>query len=146
MLDDAAWKDAPIAKEFIEWRPDANTPEKYENRTEVRILYDNNSIYIGGYCHELTSDSISRELVGRDVVGTNDFVGVIFDTYNDKINASGFYVTPLSEQFDAKYSNTGGEDPSWSAVWYSESKILKDGWTFEMRIPLFCTPVQPEGN
>lgn len=146
LLNDTAWINAPMAADFIEWRPNANTPENYNNRTEVRILYDDNSIYIGGYCHELTSDSISRELVGRDVVGTNDFVGVIFDTYNDKINASGFYVTPLSEQFDAKYSNTGGEDGSWSAVWYSESKIQKDGWTFEMRIPYSALRFSPKGT
>ena len=146
VLDDAAWKSAPAAKDFVEWRPNANTSEQFNNRTEVYILYDNSSVYIGGYCHELTPDSISRELVGRDVVGTNDFVGVIFDTYNDKINASGFYVTPLSEQFDAKYSNTGGEDPSWSAVWYSESKILKDGWTFEMRIPYSALRFSPKGS
>lgn len=146
VLDDEAWKVAPVAKDFIEWRPNANTPENYNDRTEVYILYDNTSIYIGGYCHELTSDSISRELVGRDVVGTNDFVGVIFDTYNDKINASGFYTTVLGEQFDAKYSNTGGEDESWNAVWYSEAKILKDGWTFEMRIPYSALRFSTKGT
>jgi hypothetical protein len=64
-------------------------------------------------------------------------VGVIFDTYHDKINASGFYVTPYGEQFDAKYSNASDneEDGSWNAVWDSESKIHADGWSFEMRIP-----------
>ena len=90
---------------------------------------------LGGYCHERSKDSVSKELVGRDVIGVNDYVGVIFDTYRDRINGFGFYVTPLGEQFDAKYSTTNGEDGSWSAVWDSESKIVSDGWTFEMRIP-----------
>ena len=135
VLDDEAWKTAPVAKDFIEYRPKPGAPEDYNNRTEVYILYDNTSIYVGGYCHEKNAASISKELAGRDLVGSNDFVGIIFDTYNDKINGSGFYVTPLGEQYDAKYSNTNGEDASWNAVWYSESKIVKDGWTFEMRIP-----------
>ena len=134
-LNEAAWKEALPANNFIEWRPDAGKPEAYTNRTEIYFLYDNTGIYIGGYCHERTKDSISKELVGRDVVGINDFVGVIFDTYYDKINAVGFYVTPLGEQFDAKYSNTAGEDPSWNAVWHSEAQIQSDGWTFELRIP-----------
>lgn len=133
--DDAAWKATRPATGFVEMRPNFGAIENDASRTEVYILYDNVSIYIAGYCHERSKDSISKELVGRDVVGVNDFVGVIFDTYHDKINATGFYVTPLGEQYDAKYSNTSGEDESWNGVWQSESKIVADGWTFEMRIP-----------
>ena len=136
-LDEAAWKEAVPATNFVEWRPNAGKVEDSTNRTEVYLLYDNTSVYIGGYCHERTQDSVAKELVGRDNVGVNDFVGVIFDTYYDKINASGFYVTPLGEQFDAKYSNAtdNEEDGSWNAVWDSESKLHADGWSFEMRIP-----------
>ncbi|HEU4902469.1 MAG TPA: DUF5916 domain-containing protein, partial [Flavisolibacter sp.] len=136
-INEAAWKEAVPATDFVEWRPNAGVAENSSNKTVVYFLYDNTSVYIGGYCYERTRDSISRELVGRDVVGVNDFVGVIFDTYHDKINASGFYVTPYGEQFDAKYSNNGNneEDASWNAVWDSEAKIHADGWSFEMRIP-----------
>lgn len=146
VLDDAPWKTAPVAKDFVEWRPNAGANEKQESRTEVYLLYDNTSIYVAGYCHEKTADSISTELAGRDKVGSNDFVGVIFDTYNDKINGSGFYVTPLGEQYDAKYSNTSGEDDSWNAVWYSEAKIVADGWTFEMRIPYSALRFSAKGT
>ncbi len=134
-LDEAEWKQATVATRFVEWRPNFGAVEDSSTRTEIYLLYDDVSIYVGGYCHERSKDSISKELVGRDVVGVNDYVGVIFDTYNDKINGFGFYVTPLGEQFDAKYSTTNGEDGSWSAVWNSESRIVADGWTFEMRIP-----------
>ncbi|HEX2533264.1 MAG TPA: DUF5916 domain-containing protein, partial [Chitinophagaceae bacterium] len=134
-LEEAAWKEAVPATGFMEWRPDPGKPENPAVRTEIYLLYDNTSVYVAGYCHERTKDSISKELVGRDVVGVNDFVGVIFDTYNDRINGFGFYVTPLGEQFDAKYSSTAGEDGSWNGVWDSESRIVADGWTFEMRIP-----------
>lgn len=130
-----AWKIADPAKDFVEWRPTAGAVENPANRTIVYLLYDNTSIYIGGYCYERTKDSISRELIGRDKVGVNDFVGVIFDTYNDKINGFGFYVTPYGEQFDAKYSSTLGEDDSWNGVWQSAAKLHEDGWSFEMRIP-----------
>ncbi|MBO9681873.1 MAG: carbohydrate binding family 9 domain-containing protein [Flavisolibacter sp.] len=134
-LDEAAWKEAQPATNFVEWRPNFGAVEDHDTRTEVYLLYDNTAIYVGGYCHERNKDSVSKELVGRDVVGVNDYVGVIFDTYLDKINGFGFYVTPLGEQFDAKYSNTAGEDGSWSAVWDSEAQIVQDGWVFEMRIP-----------
>ena len=133
-LTDSAWLSAPIATDFIEWRPTFGNTEDPKNRTEVRILYDNNAIYIAGYAHEASPDSITKELVGRDVVGVNDFVGVMFDTYNDKINGFGYYVTALGEQFDAKYSSNG-EDGSWNSVFESNAKLQADGWTFEMKIP-----------
>jgi hypothetical protein len=133
-LDEAAWKEATPATNFIEQRPNAGKPEDTSSRTKIYLLYDNTSVYVGGYCYEQTKDSISKELIGRDKVGVNDFAGVILDTYNDKINAFGFYVTPYGEQFDLKYS-INNEDISWSAVWESHSKINDNGWSFEMRIP-----------
>ncbi len=132
-IKDEAWKSAPLATDFVEWRPAFGTKEINESKTEVYFLYDDEAIYIGGFAHE-RKDSITKELVGRDVVGVNDFVGVIFDTYLDKINGFGYYVTPLGEQYDAKYSSNG-EDGSWNAVWNSASKIVDGGWTFEMKIP-----------
>jgi hypothetical protein len=134
-LSEAGWKKCPPFTGLIEFRPNPGKVESDQNRTEVYILYDDNNIYIGGYCHEKSADSVSRELVGRDKIGSSDFVGVIFDTYNDKINGSGFFVTPYGEQYDAKYSASGNEDDTWNAVWESEAKMQKDGWTFEMRIP-----------
>ncbi len=134
-LEEVAWKEAIPATNFVEWRPNFGAIEEKATGTEIYLLYDNTAVYIGGYCHEKSKDSVSKELVGRDQVGANDYVGVIFDTYFDKINAVGFYVTPLGEQFDAKYSPTSGEDGSWNGVWDSEAQLQTDGWTFEMRIP-----------
>jgi hypothetical protein len=133
-IDDDAWKAAPLITDMVEWRPSFGKPEIAADRTEMRLLYDNNAIYFSGFCHESANDSISTELVGRDVVGVNDFVGILFDTYHDQINGFGYYVTPLGEQFDAKYSSNG-EDGSWSSVYESKAKIVPGGWTFEMRIP-----------
>ncbi len=134
-INEAAWKEATPATDFVEHRPTFGKQEAPSNKSVVYLLYDNTSVYIGGYCYEQTKDSISRELIGRDRVGINDFLGVIIDTYHDKINAVGFYVTPYGEQFDAKYSGDGNEDESWNAVWDSEAKVHADGWSFEMRIP-----------
>ena len=138
VLDDAAWKDAPAALGYTEFRP---TPFKKEDsalRTEAYILYNDQGIYVSGYCHERTKDSIAAELSGRDGFGTNDYIGVIFDTYNDKINGFEYFVTPYGEQWDAKMSpnpNGNSEDFSWNAVWKSAAIIHNDGWSFEMFIP-----------
>ena len=109
ILDDVAWKDAPVADKFIELRPTPFIPETGDNATQIYLLYSNEGVYVGGYLHEKNKDSIAAELVGRDGFGNNDFIGVIFDTYHDKLNGFEYFVTPLGEQFDAKQApNTNG--------------------------------------
>ncbi len=138
LINEAAWKDAPAALGYTEFRPTPFLKEDDANRTEVYMLYSDEGIYLGGYCHEKTKDSISTELRGRDGFGNNDFIGFIFDTYNDKINAFEYFITPLGEQMDAKLApnpNGNNEDFSWNAVWKSAATIHSDGWSFEMFLP-----------
>jgi hypothetical protein len=134
VIDESVWVDVPIATDFIESRPQPGRLEARDKRTEVKFLYDDNAIYVAArmFCNP---DSIARELVSRDRVGSADFIGVVFDTYLDKINANGFYVTAAGSQFDAKYSPVGDEDENWNAVWESSIKIDEKGWTAEFRIP-----------
>ncbi|MFN0082994.1 MAG: DUF5916 domain-containing protein [Ferruginibacter sp.] len=134
VLNDAAWKTAAIADKFTDFQPTPFTPERPGNETKVYFLYNNDGVYIGGYLHERTKDSIASELTGRDGFGNNDFIGVIFDTYQDKQNGFEYFVSPLNEQYDAKVS-PNNEDFAWNAVWQSATKINEDGWSFEMFIP-----------
>jgi hypothetical protein len=134
-LSEPGWKKCSVITNLIEFRPNPGAVEAQRNRSEFYLLYDDNYIYFGGYCHEQSADSVSKELIGRDKIGNSDFAGIIFDTYYDKINGSGFYVTPYGEQYDAKYSSTGNEDDTWNSVWESAAKMQPDWWTFEMRIP-----------
>lgn len=135
LLNDSAWKNAPAALGYTEFRPTPFRVEDHELRTEVYMLYDDEGIYLSGYCHERTKDSIAAEVNGRDGFGNNDFIGFIFDTYKDKINGFEYFVTPKGEQMDAKMSSTYGEDFSWNAVWKSAAVIHNDGWSFEIFIP-----------
>ena len=135
ILNEDVWKTAVVADSFVELRPTPFKPESPANPTKLYLLYSNDGIYIGGYMHELSTDSIAKELVGRDGFGNNDFVGVVFDTYYDKLNGFEYFVTPLGEQWDAKVSPSNGEDFSWNAVWESKSVMQKDGWSFEMFLP-----------
>lgn len=138
LLNDAAWKDAAMMTDLVEFRPKMGAKENHENRTETYLMYNDEGIYFGGYCYERTKDSIATELAGRDGFGTNDYVGLIFDTYYDKINGFEYFVTPLNEQWDAKMApnnNGNSEDFSWNAVWQSGAVIHDNGWSFEMFIP-----------
>ncbi len=81
LLTDSAWKDAAVMTDHIEFRPKVGDKEDPANRTVAYLMYNDEGIYFGGYCYERTKDSIAAELAGRDGFGTNDYIGIIFDTY-----------------------------------------------------------------
>ncbi|QKJ31819.1 hypothetical protein HQ865_19285 [Mucilaginibacter mali] len=135
LLDDEAWKNVPIATDFIENNPVAGRHEKPEERTEVKIVYDNNAIYVAARMYETSEKRVARELTTRDKIANDDFVGIIFDTYLDGLNGTGFYTTAAGVQYDAKYSNGGNEDDTWNGVWESKVTVDDKGWSAEFKIP-----------
>ena len=138
VLDDSAWKNAPVATDYVEFRPAIGVQEAEETKTISYLLYSDEGIYFAGFCYERNRDSIARELKGRDGFGVNDYIGIIFDTYKDNLNGFEYFVTPLNEQWDAKMApnaNGNSEDFSWNAVWTSGVVMHDNGWSFEMFIP-----------
>ena len=139
-LNDPAWKEAAKADDYTEFRPVIGRKEEQGNHTETFLMYNDEGIYFGGTCYERSLDSISKELKGRDGFGMNDYIGIIFDTYNDKLNGFEYFVTPLGEQWDAKMtsntnSDNGGEDFSLNAVLQSAVVMHDKGWSFEVFLP-----------
>ncbi|HJP63886.1 MAG TPA: DUF5916 domain-containing protein [Mucilaginibacter sp.] len=138
VLDDDVWKNVPVATDFVENQPVAGRHESADNRTEIKIIYDDNAIYIGARMYEKNPADIARELTTRDSIANDDFIGLIVDTYHDGLNGSGFYVTAAGAQFDAKYSPSpdgGLEDGTWNAVWETKVKVDSLGWVAEYKIP-----------
>jgi hypothetical protein len=133
LLDEAAWQAAPIATNFYEYEPTPGPVEKHP--TEVRVLYDDNAIYIGAIMHDVAQDSILRELSNRDNIGNSDWFGVFFDTYNDHLNGYEFIVTSGGVQVDLRQSPANGEDGSWNAVWDSRTALRGTDWVAEIQIP-----------
>ncbi|MFD2721544.1 carbohydrate binding family 9 domain-containing protein [Hymenobacter monticola] len=121
VLDEAVWQAAPIATKFYELEPTPGRLEKHP--TEVRVLYDDNAIYVGAIMHDAAQDSILRELSNRDNIGNSDWFGVFFDTYNDHLNGYEFIVTSGGVQVDLRQSPANGEDGSWNAVWDSRTAL-----------------------
>src|SRR3978361_1584104 len=65
LLDDDAWKNAPIATDFVEYSPVSGRHETQENRTEIKILYDDDAIYVGARMYETSVKKVAHELVNR---------------------------------------------------------------------------------
>lgn len=135
ILNDPAWDNAAIAKDFVMFRPGDGDPERANQRTQAKIIYDNSAIYIAAYMFDSEPDKIMRQLSERDNFGTADFFGIAINTNNDGQNEYEFFVTAGATQLDAQVSPANGEDFSWSEVWFSEISFDDKGWYVEMKIP-----------
>ena len=134
-LDEAIWQSVPIATDFVMFQPDNGKKVEENKRTEVRVLYDNEAIYIGALLYDNEPNKILKEISKRDDFGTADFFGVFVNGYNDGQQNFQFFVNAADGQADCLATDSNGEDYSWDAVWDSKAVITDFGWVVEMRIP-----------
>ncbi|MGB0165752.1 MAG: DUF5916 domain-containing protein [Luteibaculum sp.] len=131
-LNELAWKESAVLSGFITSDPEPGKPAN--QKTEVRLLYTEEALYVSAFLHEEGKDNILRELSQRDNFANCDFFGVFIDAYKDGINGVGFIVTSAGVQIDSKIS-AFGEDFSWNAVWNSAVTVTDSGWVAELEIP-----------
>ncbi|MCC6458989.1 MAG: carbohydrate binding family 9 domain-containing protein [Saprospiraceae bacterium] len=132
-LDEACWHSAPAATNFITFAPTFG--QAAAERTEVRIVYTDEAVYVGAYLYMRDASKIRTDLSRRDNSSSADQFHVGFDTYHDRQNAFRFEVTASGVQRDLRMSPPNIFDAAWDAVWDARVKIQADGWSAEMRIP-----------
>ncbi|MBK8471642.1 MAG: carbohydrate binding family 9 domain-containing protein [Sphingobacteriales bacterium] len=122
LLDEPVWQQAPVADQFITYAPTVG--DSSAQAATIRVIYDDEAIYVGAYLYDTQPDSIMRQLGLRDSYGdlNADWIAAEFDTYNDDQNAFGFSVTASGVQSDWRNS-IDNEDNSWNAVWQSAVKL-----------------------
>lgn len=135
ILNDAAWQNLPVAKNFVMFKPGDGDPEPSNQKTEVKVVYDDDAIYFAAYMYDSHPEKIMRQLSDRDNFSQADFFGVILNPLNDSQNDTEFFVSAGGTQADAKVSTANGEDFSWNDVWYSKISFDSKGWYVEMKIP-----------
>jgi hypothetical protein len=140
-LDDAAWAAATPITQLRQSRPAEG--ERATLATEIRILYDDDALYIGARMSEpMGAAGIRAPLARRDQLlaanGNNgsfnslttDKIAVVLDPYHNHLDEVWFEINPAGvrgDQFNG--------DPSWDPVWEGATQVNADGWTAEMRIP-----------
>ncbi|WP_420129454.1 DUF5916 domain-containing protein [Longimicrobium sp.] len=131
-LDDAAWGATTPATQLTQLEPAEGRP--VSERTEVRVLYDDEALYVGVRLHD--SAPVTTRLGRRDMsMEASDWLTVILDSYHDHRTAFGFELNPSGVRRDQTRSEETGEDDSWDPVWVGETSVDSGGWTAEMRIP-----------
>ena len=133
-LNDKVWENAEIATDFIQFKPEIGNTLPRNKRTEVKVSYDDQAIYVAAYLYD-DPEKIMSQIVNRDNFGQTDFFLVVLNPNNDAQNDTSFFVFSSGQQADAISNPSIGEDFSWNAVWSSAVKMKDDGWTVEMKIP-----------
>ncbi len=99
LLSDRIWRKTKPATDFVTFFPDPGNAT--EQKTEVRILYDDKAIYVAAIMYESETDKIGKELSVRDDNSVrSDIFEVFFDPYNAGQNAWSYGVTAAGVQVD----------------------------------------------
>lgn len=133
LLDDAVWRDAPVAAGFVQQRP--RFGEASTAATRVRVVYTSSALYVGFECDE-PARVLARSL-GRDAdLEDEDHFALILDTFDDDQNGYAFSVNPNGTRTDWLVRSDGEQlNFDWDGIWQAASRITDHGWQGEIRIP-----------
>ncbi len=133
-IEDDAWQAGEWQGDFRQYEPHNGVSPS--QKTEFKLLYDDNNIYVAFKAYDTNPDSIVRRISRRDN-GDGDFVGIGIDSYNDLQTGFAFLANAAGVKNDFIWSQDGRmEDDTWDPIWFAGAKIYPWGWAAEMRIPL----------
>ena len=134
-LNEPVWSTAAAATGFIQ--ADPREGEAATEDTEVRIAFDDDSLYVGVRCHDSTPSGIVVNEIRKDFSGREqDTFEVLLDTFADRRNGFVFATNARGAKADTQIANEGRDvNPNWDAVWWVAAREDEDGWTAEFRIP-----------
>lgn len=134
-LDEASWKRAPVATNFIQNEPRPGEPAS--EQTEVRVLYDSESIYFGFLMKDSRMEGLVVNELDKDFNRASaDTIDVILDTFHDGRNGYWFSTNAAGAKYDAQMINEGrAVDDDWDGIWHVKTARNSDSWVAELAIP-----------
>jgi hypothetical protein len=134
-LDDAAWAKARALDKFYEYTP----RDKIEAmvRTEVRVAYDREAIYVGLRAHDPDVSQLRAPFARRDnVLSDQDMIQVTIDPTGARKFGHIFRVNANGSVGDGLFNeDTVNEDFSPDFDFDVVTGRFEGGWTAEFRIP-----------
>src|SRR6266540_1632059 len=152
-LTDSVWQEATPVTGFIQRELHEGAP--VTERTEVRIITDDQALYIGAWLYDADGAGIvAGEKVRDGDITKSDYFGILLDTYHDRQNGFVFTTTPAGIEYDAQVvsegegggiqlpgqtrataGSLGGFNLNWDGTWTVVTSRDSAGWYAEFRIP-----------
>lgn len=165
-VTDEAWLNVEPYSTFTQTDPIEGAPAS--ERTEVRVLFDKSTLYIGVICFDSDPSKVIVNQSRRDADLTEtDAIIFVLDTFNDNQNAFVFGTNPLGIEYDGQVSGEGQTSGTsqnqqsgaggsqrgtigslnlnWDGDWRVKSAVTERGWETEIAIP-FKTLRYPTGT
>jgi hypothetical protein len=145
VLDEAVWAEAVLIDDLHQVFPQEFVEPS--QRTEVRLFYTPDALYIGARLWESDASQITdRVLRQGQALGGDDIFAVILDPYLDRRNGYRFEVNANSVRWEGLFQNINDVEGNWEGIW--EAKSVRDGggWTTEIRIPFQTLSFNPDSG
>lgn len=149
-LTDAEWSASTPITGFLQHEPLEGEPAS--ERTEVRVLYDEEALYLGAWLFDSSPGEIVVGETRRDAsLEDTDAFLILLDTYLDRQNGFVFGTSPAGIEYDGQVSREGqgggggpgrqqsgsggGFNLNWDGSWRVATSTDEQGWYAEFRIP-----------
>jgi len=134
VFDEPAWSSAPSIGDLVQREPRPGEPPT--EKTEVRLLYDANNLYVGVICYDSEPAKVIGTQMARDAsLDDDDRIQIVLDTFHDRRNAFYFATNPAGALVDGLIIENGELNREWDAIWEVRTKRTSQGWTAEFAIP-----------
>ena len=144
-----AWENV---EPYIPSQYEPNNGASATERTEFRIAYDDDNLYLSLRAYDRNPAGIRANTLYRDRLSSDDHFEIVIDSYNDNETGILFNSNPRGHRRDAAISNdaSGGGIASggwinvdFNTYWDVETAINDSGWFSELRIPFSSLRFQP---
>ena len=144
-LTEPEWQKAQVAKDFFQLQPDEGKPATQP--TEVRVMYDNENLYVGFTCFDSEPDKINARDMQRDsrIGFSNDMAQVVIAPLEGGREAYNFQTNPNGARTDSFVSQEGASvDQDWNGNWNVVATRNSYGWSAEFVIPFHVLRFSPK--
>jgi hypothetical protein len=134
-LDEPEWQQASPATDFTQRQPFPGMLS--HERTEVRILYDDDNLYIGYNCFDSQPERMVINGLEHDFTFTiSDSITFTVDSLHDRQSGFEFATNPAGGMYETQFSNQGSvNNRDWDGVWDVKTSRNGEGWVAELMIP-----------
>jgi hypothetical protein len=146
-IDEPFWSNIEPATGFRMQEP--NEGADASEKTEVRIAYDSENLYIGVTLFDSDPSGIKAFLKRRDVrISSDDRFVWILDTFNDQRGAYFMEINPNGLRTDGLLTVGQGGDINlnWDGIWDARTEIGDFGWSAEIVIPFRSLNFDPDSD
>lgn len=141
------WNQIEPATHFRQQEP--NEGAAATERTEVRIAYDNEYLYMGVILYDSNPSGIKASQKRRDVrIVADERFTWFFDTFNDNRTAYFLEVNPNALRTDGLITTGQGQsiNLNWDGIWDAKAEINEIGWMTEIKIPFRTFNFDPNSD